>query len=242
MIEISAIVLSLIIEAYVILIIGVITWLYFTSQKKKKDRKAALKLIDQIKQQSEARQSSTGSYLKEKYKLEGPQLKKAILKIDKSEKRFFQKIIDIYLKRDSEALGSVDADVAELIDTYKSLRPVTTSAANGNSEKDEQIALLQAANAQLTDELAITNKTMSDMIAEFGNMFGGGSDNELAQTEVVQKVISHHEEIENQQDEVEDLSVDDLDVGVIDTDETEEEVTSDEDIDDILNGIISPDK
>jgi len=127
MIEISAIVLSLLIEAYVVLLVAIITWFYIASKKKKKDRKAALKLVEQIKQQSEARHTLTSSYLKEKYNLEGPQLKKAINAIDKSEKRFFQKVINLYLKRDSEALGTLDADVAELINTYKSLTPVATT-------------------------------------------------------------------------------------------------------------------
>ncbi len=238
MIEISAIVFSLLIEAYVILFIGVITWLYFTSKKKKKDRDAALKLVEQIKHQTEARHTLTGSYLKKIYNLEGPQLKKAINKIDKSEKRFFQKVIDLYLTRDYEALGSLDADVAELIDTYRSLIPVTTVVEKEDTEKDEQIELLRTANAQLSEELAITNKTMSDMIAEFGNMFGGGSSHELEKTEVVEKKVEHHQEDEN--DEKETLYADDVDIGM--TDSEEDEVTSEEDIDDILNVIISSDK
>jgi hypothetical protein len=236
MIEISAIVFSLLIEAYVILLIGVGSWFYFVSKKKKNDRNAALKLVDQIKHQSEARLSSTRAFLKDKYSLEGPKLKKAIALIDKSEKHFFQKVIDIYLNRDAEALSSLDAEVAALIDTYKSLTP----AIKNESEKDQQIELLQAANAQLTDELAITNKTMSDMIAEFGNMFGGGSDNELQQTEVVEKVIAHHQEDLNNKiaQEEEDLYSDETD---IETDDKSEEVTSEDDIDDILNGVISSD-
>jgi cbb3-type cytochrome oxidase subunit 3 len=238
MIEISAIFLSLLIEVYVILLIGVVSWLYFASKKKKNDREAALKLVDQIKHQSEARLSSAGSFLKEKYHLEGKQLKKAIETIDRSEKRFFQRVIDIYLKRDSEALSSLDADFAELIETYKSLTPAIT-VVKESSEKDEQIELLQTANAQLAQELAITNKTMSDMIAEFGNMFGGGSDNELEQTEVVEKVIAHHQEIVTDE-ESGDISAEDIDIGIFESEE--ETVTSEDDIDDILNGIISSDK
>ncbi len=228
MIEISAIVLSLLIEAYVILLIGVITWVYFASRRKKNDHNAALKLVEQIKQQSEARHTSTRSYLKEKYKFEGQQLNKTIGLIDKSEKRFFQKVIDLYLKRDSDALTSLDADVAELIDIYKSLTPLTTTVVNEDTEKDEQIEILRAANAQLSEELAITNKTMSDMIGEFGNMFGGGSNNGLKKDEVVEKVIPKYSN--------------DVEIGVEMDDSGEGEVTSEGDIDDILNGVILPDK
>lgn len=237
MIEISPIVLSLLIEAYVILLIGLISWIYFAAKKKKNDRNAALKLIEQIKHQSDARQSSTSSYLKKKYQLEGAQLSKAIKLIDKSEKRFFQKVIDIYINRDAEALGSLDADVAELIDTYKNLTP-TVSAQKDDNEKSEQIELLQTANTQLTEELAITNKTMSDMIAEFGNMFGGGKDSGLKQTEVVEKLIAQHQQ--ERLSEAEEHAEEVLDISEVDL--KEDDVTSEEDIDNILNGITSSDK
>jgi hypothetical protein len=263
MIEISFIVLSLIIEAYVVLLIGVITWFYLASKQKKKDRNAALKLVEQIKQQSEARQNLTSSHLKEKYNLEGARLKKAITLIDKSEKRFFQKVINLYLKRDSEALGSLDADVAELIDTFRSLTPLP--AAENKSEKDEKIELLQEANTQLSEELAITNKTMSDMIAEFSNMFGGGSSNEQEQGEVVDKMIAQYDD-EVQNDEIDDIFSDEKEVQNDEIDDilsAEKEVQNDEiddilsaekdaagegdvaleeEIDDLLDGIISSDK
>lgn len=278
MIEISVIILSLLIEAYVILLIGAITWLYFASRKKKNDRNAAVKLVDQIKHQSETRLTTTGSFLEEKYHFEGHQLKKAVASIDKAEKRFFQKVIDMYLQRDAEAFSKLDADVAELIETYKELTPAikVENVVNDESEKDAQIEQLKKSNEQLTQELEITNKTISDMIGEFGNMFGGGKDNELEQREVVKKVISKHDEdiaanepsSEDIESAVEEVAIDEVNSESLETDEiaiegidferdetqpseieTEpekeeegESVTSEADIDDILNGIISPDQ
>lgn len=278
MIEISVIVLSLLIEAYVILLIAGLTWLYFASRKKKNDRQAALKLVEQIKHQSDTRLTATGSYLEEKYQFEGQQLAKAVKSIDKAEKNFFQKVIDMYLKRDAEALGKLDAFVAEMIAAYKELTPAirVEKPDNNDAEKDAEIERLKEEQERLTEQLAITNKTMSDMIAEFGNMFGGGKDNELEQNEVVRKIIKKHQQedlaaIETGSESVETVTVvkdEEANAATVDMDEiaiegvdlegggvqasqqepdpateaeADEEVTSDADIDDILNGIISPD-
>ena len=56
--------------------------------------------------------------------------------------------------------------------------------------------MLKKEKAQLSEELAITKKTMDSMIAEFGNMFGGGHDNELAKTDVVGQLESRDEVVE----------------------------------------------
>ncbi len=276
MIEISVIFLSLLIEAYVILLFAALTWLYFASRKKKNDRQAALKLVEQIKHQSDTRLTATGSYLEEKYQFEGQQLAKAVKSIDKAEKSFFQKVIDMYLKRDAEAFGKLDAFVAEMIAAYKELTPAirVEKSDNNDAEKDAEIARLKEENEQLTEQLAITNKTMSDMIAEFGNMFGGGKDNELEQNEVVNKLIKKHQQADSadvdpdleraetaEAEEVEEantamLDMDDIAIEGVDLEggavqvsqqeadpeteaEVDEEVASDADIDDILNGIIS---
>ena len=52
----------------------------------------------------------------------------------------------------------------------------------------KKIAELEKEKAILAEELSVTKKTMDGMIAEFGNMFGGGSDNEMAKSEVVDKL------------------------------------------------------
>ena len=74
-----------------------------------------------------------------------------------------------------------------MIDTYKSLDPIAPQA-EGSSQADlQEIERLKEENARLSEELAITKKTMSEMVAEFGNMFGGGSDHEMAKFEVMEK-------------------------------------------------------
>ncbi len=259
MIEISSSLLILLLEALVLLVIGIVIGVVISTRRKSRDREAARQLVDQIKHQSETRREHTGSFLEEKYRFEDQQLKQAVDAIDKSEKQFFQKVINLYLKRDAEALTSLDASVAEMIDVYKSLSPVMpdaetmeklNSAASVGGADEAELEQLRTANAKLTEELSITKETMGNMIAEFGNMFGGGSDNELEQDEVVEKVQEQAEssdrskasspedsealpeepELPEPEPEPEEPAETDDDVAI-------DEVSSDDDIDDLLNGI-----
>ena len=58
-----------------------------------------------------------------------------------------------------------------------------------------KIEELTESKIKLKEELATTNATMGNMIAEFGNMFGGGADHELAKYEVAKKVGVKSEDI-----------------------------------------------
>lgn len=217
MVEISMLNLSLLIEALVICLIIIILWAVLFTRQKKRDRKAAKKLVDQVKHQSKTRLEVTSSFLHEKYRFEGNQLEKAVKSIDKAEKKFIQNVINFYIKREASKLESLDASLAELIDTYKSLSPIMPDAetlAALESANPEEMAALRESNEKLTEELAITKETMGNMISEFGNMFGGGKDHELEQEQVVEKVqggettLQQIEKVETQDDvEIDELEV-----------------------------------
>ncbi len=242
MIEVSTVLFSLLVEGFVALLIVISVSLFLLYKRKNKDTGAVKKLVDQIKQQSKIRLEKTGSFLSEKYRFEGNELEKAVKAIDKAEKKFMQKMINVYLKRDTHGLISMDACVAELIETYKELSPVMPDAemlaemaAEINDQSEgltEEIENLKELNEKLTNELGITKETMGNMIAEFGNMFGGGKEHELESDAVIDKVkettgdtaeIAHvgaeaeteqSTEVSKEQDEVEEVneteSVDDI--------------------------------
>jgi len=101
----------------------------------------------------------------------------------------------MYIKREAHELEVMDASMAELIETYKELTPtlgndeiVAETAEEQPGELQLEVDGLRESNQKLTEELAITKKTMGNMIAEFGNMFGGGQDNSLETEEVLEKV------------------------------------------------------
>lgn len=190
MIEVSIWLLTLLVEALAISLVVIVISMVLFLKRKKRDRLAVKKLVRQIKNQSKTRMETTSSFVNEKYRIEGNELEKAVKLIDKAEKKFMQHIIHAYVNRSSDELISMDASMAEMIDTYKSLSPVMPhETATDNSETLKELAELKETNARLTEELRITKETMSNMINEFGNMFGGGKNNELDESQVVEKVI-----------------------------------------------------
>jgi preprotein translocase subunit YajC len=192
MIEVNAAVFLLLIEALVLTIIIFAAVMFFVIKKRRRKRVAIAQLVSQIKKQSELRLKETGSFLKDIYQLDDDDLAKAVKSIDKSEKQFFQNLIDSYLTEEPALIASIDASVAGMIDTYKELKPkqpeVDNSVVDERDELKKQIQILEESNEKLKEELGITKTTMSNMIAEFGNMFGGGSDHEMANFEVVEKL------------------------------------------------------
>ena len=203
MIEVSAILFILVAEGFFLLLLLVGLLLFLMARARKKRIKAVMQLSDQLKQQSQVRHEQTGSFLQEIYQLEEAELTKAVNEIDKQEKLFFQKIVDIFYHNNLSQVPTLDASLAQLIDTYKSLKPKerpvveqSPEAVKEMKELKEANSKLQKSNAQLTEELAITKKTMDSMISEFGNMFGGGHENELAKTDVVGKLESKDEVVE----------------------------------------------
>ncbi len=203
MIEISLVMFSLLVEILLVLIVilGPILFIYF--KHKQKDKKAVKQLVGQVNKQSKLRLQATGSFLSDKYLLEGDDLNKAINSIDQTEKKFIQKIINLYIKRDATALASVDAYLAEVIDGYKNLSPAvpkqeTETVQVQDPAMEEELNKLRHEKAQLTEELSITKETMSNMISEFGSMFGGGQGHDLGKLEVVEKVSKNLHETDQE--------------------------------------------
>jgi hypothetical protein len=265
MVEISLAVLALVLEALVIALIALVVLSVILLKRRARDRQAAERLIEQIKHQSQTRLESTGSFLNEKYRFEGEELKKAVKAIDKEEKKFIQTLLQVYLKRDADHLESIDAALAELIDTYKSLSPVMPEAGAVSEEVQQELESLRKSNETLKEELKITKETMSNMISEFGNMFGGGHDHVMAKNDVIAKVQERSGEATGEQAIVEEvpedssesppeqasrMSVDDddeielsaadpaLEDAGLDLDlQDQEDVLADEGVEELLNGI-----
>ena len=271
MIEVSFVLFTLLAEGFLLSLAVILMGVIWVFKRKKRDRIAAETLVEHIKHQSRTRLEVTSSFLNEKYLLEGDALTQAVQDIDLTEKQFFQKLINIYLNRDSEGLSSLDASVAEMVDIYKSLSPKAPQSDPAENEvcdvkleqKENKIKELQESHDKLVEELAITKETMSNMIGEFGNMFGGGQDHDLDKGDVMDKVIQQQDEettniqvekegpaesvpvqesAANPADDVE-IDLDEVAVNPSTDEPKEAQVVTDEDVDDLLKSLdLSDDK
>ncbi|MCP3688939.1 MAG: hypothetical protein GY784_11035 [Gammaproteobacteria bacterium] len=191
MFEISLSVLILLVEGITILLIVVLLLVFISMRRKGRKMRAVVRLVKQIKTQSKVRTKETGSFLQDIYQLEDDELRKAVKSIDKSEKKLFQKLVNSYVSEDPTIICAMDAAIAELVDTYKTLKPREQIIMKGSKEGGQmlvEVEQLKQKNEQLKNELDTTRQKMTDMISEFGSMFGGGSDHEMANFEVVEKI------------------------------------------------------
>ena len=190
MLEVKAIHVILLAEGFGLSILLIMLMIGLRIRTRRRNRKAVKQLISQIKHQSKIRTEKTGYFLKQIYDIKDDELKQAVETIDRQEKKFFQKIINMFLNGDTELVSTMDAALAELLDTYKELRPnVPEGQQNANLDGVlEEVETLKLENEKLREDLATSKAKIEDMIGEFGNMFGGGSDHEMANHEVVEKV------------------------------------------------------
>lgn len=190
MLEIKTIYFVLLAEGLGVSILLIILMFSLYLRTRRRNRKAVRQLISQIKHQSKIRTEKTGQFLKQIYDLDGEELKKAVKAIDRQERKFFQKIINMFLNGDTEMVTTMDAALAELVETYKDLRPkVPEGQENVNLEEIlKEVELLKSENEKLKEDLVESKARVEDIIGEFGNMFGGGSEHELANHEVVERV------------------------------------------------------
>ncbi|MDH5353253.1 MAG: hypothetical protein OEY09_02315 [Gammaproteobacteria bacterium] len=190
MFEVNAILFLLLVEGFVILLLTLALIYVLKVRLQNHNKKAVAQLVSQVKRQSNLRLQETGSFLQEVYRLNDEELDNAVKEIDRQEKLFYGKIISLFLYSDSKQITALDASIAELISTYKALKPAPVTREN-SEELDaalKELETLRADKEKLQKKFDETSKTLDGMVDEFGNMFGGGSNHQLDKGLVVEKI------------------------------------------------------
>ncbi len=189
MLEVSAILLILLVEGIVILLSIMLLVIVLRVRKDQHDRNSVRQLVSQINHFSEVRMKETGTYLHDIYELEGSDLRQAVNEIDTRERKFIQKIINLFLHGETSQLAEINTAVAELIEPYKNLRPKIPAPIVSDGEQSALMKLetMGAQNEKLTQELKITKDRMMSIIARFYNRSGGSDDHRPVEQEVGDK-------------------------------------------------------
>jgi len=228
MIEVSALLFTLLAEGTAVLSLILIIWIVLTIRKKSKDKAAAKELVGSIKQHSEDRLEAIESFIKGSAGLEADELQLAVKKLDRSEKDFFTQLVRLYLKRDANILSTMDEQLDKVIADYKSFagQGEQVSSEEGEADASDKIATLEKEKTVLAEELAITKATMANMMSEFNTMFNGGD----------QTIQSSKEALKSQMSEVED------DVAIVEEAPTEEVVTEEAAVEEIAEPVEEPEQ
>lgn len=189
MLEVSAILLILLVEGIVILLSIMLLVIVLRVRKDHHDRNTVRQLVSQINHFSEVRIKETGTYLHDIYELEGSELRQVVNQIDTSERKFMQKVINLFLHAETSQLAEINTAVDELIEPYKNLRPKIPAPVVSDGEQSALMKLetMGAQNEKLTQELKITKDRMMSVIARFYNRSGGGDDHRPVEQEVGDK-------------------------------------------------------
>ncbi|MCP4874076.1 MAG: hypothetical protein GY896_01200 [Gammaproteobacteria bacterium] len=185
MLEVNAIYFILIAEGFVLLLIVLLAWILFALVSRRRKRREIVSLAANIKQRSAQRAEQTLSFLQAVYQLEEEDMSAALADIDKHEAEFFRQLVDSLNRGSRSQIASLDTSMEELIKSYKCMRP---RAETDSKETVQEINALREENETLRNELVVAKNELSDLIAEFGEIFSGGKGHQLTLQEVTDMV------------------------------------------------------
>lgn len=166
-------------EAFLVLMLVMVGLLVSRMSQRRRDRMAAMHLVGVIKEGETKRHEQTRELLSQRFGLSGDTLDTSVHDLMRAEKLLYQRIINMYVKRDVVSLRELNIDVEAVTEPLHQLdasaAPAAPSADIGNTsaEGGGDADSLRAENAALKQELQITMETMSRMLGEYAAMFGG---------------------------------------------------------------------
>lgn len=194
MIEVSKILLLVFGELFLVSVVVVCVVVYLMVAKQRRDRAAMQTLVARIKEDSGRREQETRKIMEERYGFAGAELEEVVKKIVRQERVFYQVLLDVYLKRNTDALQNLSVDYEGSVETYRTLEIPRRGAAVADSDEEsvdsQEVMLLKEENLRLVEELQITMDTMGRMLSEYSLMFSGGADASLDKDKMRQMLAS----------------------------------------------------
>jgi len=186
--EVNAIYFILLLEGFVLLLILLLTGVLIAMIRKRYRGRKIAQLKSMLKKRSLSHEEKTRSFLQTAYNLDGEELSAALQHVDRHETRFFQHLVDNLYKGGHAQLSTFEMALDELIESYKCLQLRSKASSREELEAAQELVSLRAENETLCEELSVARNKLSDTIAEFGDMFGGGKDHQLDLHEVVERI------------------------------------------------------
>jgi len=188
--EVNAIYFILLVEGFGLLLALILLWILIAVFRQRRKGRAVRDLAARFRRRSEQRGGQTEAFLQAVYQLEDEDLRNALQNIERHETQFFQLLIASLQRARSEHISALDAALDKLIESYKCLQPRLQDGTPGDEVRLEEIESLRSENDELRSELSAADSKLSDMLAEFGNLFGGGKDHELELHELKKKLAA----------------------------------------------------
>ncbi len=181
-------------EVFLVLALTLGILLISRASQRRRERKAAMYLVGVIKENEAPRLEQTKEVLSRRFGLGGEGLTTTTHAVMRAEKLLYQRIINMYVKRDVISLREMNIDVEANTEPFRNLEDPAGSAPSADlgdipgSEHDGNADALRAENQALKQELQITMETMSRMLGEYASVFGGSTQG-APQTPIMTQMI-----------------------------------------------------
>jgi len=188
MTEINTLLLMSLVELLFVAVIASVVLVVMGILKKRRDRSAARILVKHIEEDEERRHQENQKFLQDNFGLEGGLLESSGKKIRQEEKRFYQTLINLYLKRDSSALETLHVAFEGATEPYRTLeipKPDQSEQAAGEPEDSEEMERLKDENERLSEELQITMTTMGRMLNQHATLITMDSGSDLGKEKML---------------------------------------------------------
>ncbi|MDH3762152.1 MAG: hypothetical protein OEU50_14315, partial [Gammaproteobacteria bacterium] len=170
MLEVNAIYFILLVEGFGLLLFLILVWILIAVIRVRRKGKAVASLVARFRKNADQRAGQTEAFLQAVYRLEEPDLGSALKDIESREQDFIQLLVSSLQKGKLAHIDELDSALERLVESYKCLQPrVEAQGAEAGPGKQE-ITTLRHENEELRSELSQAKNSLSDMIAEFGNI------------------------------------------------------------------------
>ena len=169
----------ILVEALVCLVILILSYFLFNRNKKKKEHHAADEFINKITDGSALRGEELGQFFNDNCEMEPKAVNDLIEEIASREKSIYQKVISMFLNRDSGELKTLNESVQGLSEPY--CQVIANNSAEKNEKLDadqqsqfsDQIMQLKEENSRLAKQLQTAMQTMDEISSEYTRIFNG---------------------------------------------------------------------
>ena len=193
MLEVNPIYLILLTEGAGLLFLALLGLFGFIWFRRRQRRRVIADLTRRLRTEGPERRQFTELFLQAAYNLDGDELRQVAQAIELRETEFLQQLIETLDHVDREKMELLDLSLKTMIESYKHMEPRVD---DNDDPMARQIEELLEQNERLREELSVAKNTMSQMVAEFAEMFAGGREHDLPLEQVLANITGKKPDLE----------------------------------------------
>lgn len=175
MIQLSTMTVILVGELLLALLIALVVLVLIGARRRRRDRQAALHLAGHIRDNESGRLAETRDLLLKAYRYPEARADQTAHALLRAEKRLYQRMLNLYITRDTAALRQLHVQMDDLTAGFRGLEvPKGGGAPEAPAVDpipDALLEKLRRENESLRQELQVTMETMGRMLSEYASMF-----------------------------------------------------------------------